>query len=35
MGRYGLNNDAQVVLHQRQRGSLQHALRLNAHAWAN
>jgi hypothetical protein len=35
MGRYGLNNDAQVVLHQRPRRSPQHALRLNAHAWAN
>lgn len=35
MRRYGFNDDARVVVHQRQRRSPQHALRLNAHEWAN
>ena len=35
MRRYGFDDDAQVVPHQRQRRSLQHALRWNAHEWAN
>jgi hypothetical protein len=35
MRRYGFDDDAQVVLHQRQRRLLQHALSLKAHESAN
>jgi hypothetical protein len=35
MGRYGLNDDAQLVLHRCQRGSLQHLLSSNSQEWAS
>jgi|GEM_PF-2447975 hypothetical protein len=35
MGRYRLNDDAQLVLHRCQRGSLHYLLSSNSQAWIN